>query len=474
MQEETETIRLPERKDSRIFLIGIGGCSMSGLALLLKNRGYDVLGASSIDTEYIPALRENGIRVFMQDDPALLAGVDLLVYSHAVSMENPLIAAAKREGIPILSRSGLLGRFSESYDRTVCVCGTHGKTTVTSMLAQLLIETGRDPTVHIGGIFPAMGGNVRAGKRDLFLTEACEYQRSFLRLRPSGIVLMNIEADHLDCYRDVDEIEETFGAFLQKLPEDGWALGFGEDERVLRQLRQLRCCTAAFGATGDCAYRMENAAEDPYGYHTFDFFHAGEKLGHVRMGIPGRFNAVNAAAALAAAHILGVDMPAACEILGRFRGAHRRFERTGTLNGAEVFHDYGHNPAEMKNAVSIARKRCQRGRLWAVMQPNNYVRVKELFRDYLRCTAEADITLVTEIYGDRRKDPGGIRSEMLVEGMRANGVCAVLTPELSDAAALLRGSVQPGDLVITMGGGDVYLLNELLKEPNERKAYESC
>lgn len=474
MSIELEDIRLHDLAGSTVFMIGIGGCSMSGLALLLKDRGFDVLGSSSIDTEYLPMLREHGIPIFMRDDPARLEGVDLLVYSHAISMDNPLIRAARHKGIPVVSRSWLLGQLSAVFDRTICVCGTHGKTTVTSMLALILIEAGRDPTVHIGGIFPAMGGNVRNGNSDLFLTEACEYQRSFLSLRPTGIVLMNIEAEHLDCYRDIDEIEETFGAFLGKLPEDGWALAFGEDERALNRLRSLSCRTAAFGTTGNCAYRIDNATEDLFGYYQFDFFHDSEILGHVRMGIPGRFNAVNAAAALSAAHMLGVDMPAACETIERFRGAHRRFELTGTINGAEVFHDYGHNPPEMKNAVSIARKRCRKGRLWAVMQPNNFVRVKELFQDYLTCTKEADITLVTDIYGDRTKDTGGINSKMLVEGMREHGVCAVLTSALSDAAAVLRESVQPSDLVITMGGGDIYLLNELLKEPEERIAHESC
>ena len=473
MTKNPEDAFLRNLTGGKVFMIGIGGCSMSGLALLLKVRGYDVLGSSSIETEYLPTLREHGIRVSMQDDPALLEDVGLLVYSHAVSMDNPLILAAKRNGIPVLSRSWLLGQISEEYSRAICVCGTHGKTTVTSMLAQILIGAGLDPTVHIGGIFPPMGGNVRNGNSDLFLTEACEYQRSFLSLSPTGIVLMNIEAEHLDCYRDVDEIEETFGAFLGKLPEDGWALGFGEDERVLNRLRRLPRRTAAFGMSCNCAYRMENVSEDPFGYFCFDYFHDAEKLGHVRMGIPGRFNAVNAAAALAAAHMLGVNMSAACESIERFRGAHRRFELTGTMNGAEIFHDYGHNPTEMKNAVSIARKRCQRGRLWAVMQPNNFIRVKELFQDYLTCTKQADITLVTDIYGDRTKDPGGISSEMLVEGMRGQGICAVSTPELLDAAALLRERVQPGDLVITMGGGDIYLLNELLKEPDKRRTHES-
>lgn len=474
MSEREESVKPGGLKERKVFMLGIGGCSMSGLALLLKSRGFEVAGTNSIDTEYIPVLREHGIRVSVGSScDELPEGVELLVYSHAIPMEHALICAAKKRGIPVRSRSWLLGQLSEEYGRAVCVCGTHGKTTVTSMLAQILIETGRDPTVHIGGIFPMMGGNVRSGNSGLFLTEACEYQRSFLSLRPTGIVLMNIEADHLDYYRDLDEIEGAFGAFLQNLPPDGWAVGYGEDDRVLNRLRSLDCHTAAFGESGNCEYRMENVCEDPFGYYQFDFVHNSEKQGHVRMGIPGRFNAVNAMAALSAAQLLGIDVSAACEIVGRFRGAHRRFELTGTLNGAEVFHDYGHNPEEMKNAVSIARKRCRNGRLWAVMQPKNVDRVKTLFQDYLTCTAEADFTLVTDIYEEREMDADKIRSEKLVEGMREHHLRAYLTPKMQDAAAMIRDGVLPGDLVLTMGCGDIYLLNELLKLPEDRSVNES-
>ena len=469
MSQKTPVEKLNIPEGSRIFMIGIGGCSMSGLALLLKSRGYDVSGSSTIETEYIPALKEHDIRIFWKDDPADLEGIDLVIYSHAISMDNILISAAIQKGIPILSRSRLLGQLTEEYDRTVCVCGTHGKTTVTSMIAQILIETGLDPTVHIGGIFPAMGGNIRIGNSPLFLTEACEYQRSFLHLYPTGIVLMNIEADHLDYYRDLNEIEEAFASFLERLPEDGWVLGYGEDKRVAKLLRSLNRRTAVFGMSEDCDYRIENVSEDPYGYFQFGFCHDGEKLGDVCMGIPGIFNAVNAAAALAAAHILGVNMTEACRIMGTFKGASRRFERTGTLNGAELYHDYGHNPVEMKNAVSIARRRCQNGRLWAVMQPNNYIRVKSLFNDYLTCTSEADITLVTDIYGNKKTDPGDICSEMLVEGMNSHNNRAILTPEMNDAAEAIREGVRPGDLVITLGGGDIWRLNEMLNKDGFKK-----
>ena len=465
MSGEKASVKLRDLRNGKIFMVGIGGCSMSGLALLLKRYGYDVSGSTSIETEYLPMLKEQRIRFCLGHDTARLEGVDLVIRTQAISMENALMSAAAERGIPIRSRSWLLGQLSEEFGQSVCVCGTHGKTTVTSMLAQILIETDLNPTVHIGGIFPAMGGSIRNGSENLFLTEACEYQRSFLSLHPTGIILLNIDVDHLDYYRDIDEIEETFASFLKKLPEDGWALGCGEDERIVRQLQKTACRTTLYGMSDRCAYRMKNAVEDPCGYYRFDFFHDKDRLGHVRMGVPGIFNALNATAALAAAYILGVDAAAACDSIGRFRGAHRRFECTGTWNGAEIFHDYGHNPTEMRNALSIGRKRCKSGRLWAVMQPHTYSRVKSLFEGFVTCTEEADITLVTDICGDREDDPGDINSGMLTEGMKKHGVNAFWTPGFDDAACMLRDGVRPGDLVITMGCGDIYRLNDMLKEP---------
>ena len=462
MSEKTESLTLDALKGGKVFMIGIGGCSMSGLAIILKEQGFEVSGSSPSGNEYTAMLNKHGIRVFQHADPERQADPDLVIYSHSVPLDHEMITAAKQKGIPVRSRSWLLGQLTEEYERSVCVCGTHGKTTVTSMIAQILIETGRDPTVHVGGIYPPMGGNIRIGKKELFVTEACEFQRSFLNLCPRGIVLLNIDADHLDCYRDIDEIEETFGTFLHKLPEDGWALGYGDDPRVLRQLEALKCRTAAYGLSAGCEYRMENTSEDEQGFYQFDFFHHEEKLGHVHMGIPGVFNALNAVAALASAHIMGVDATEACGIIGGFKGVHRRFERTGTLNGAEIFHDYGHNPAEMRNALSIARKRCRNGRLWAVMQPHTYSRVKTLFEELLTCTEEADITLVTDICGAREKDPGDINSGMLVEGMKKHGINAVWTPSFQETAKAIKKGVQPGDLVITMGCGDIDRLNDLL------------
>lgn len=445
----------------KIHMIGIGGSSMSGLARILQARGCTVSGSDMMEGESVRKLREAGIPVTVGHTAENVSGADLAVYSMAIAEEHVELEACRNLGIPVIERSVLLGQLTGEFENTIAVCGTHGKTTTTSMLAEILVNAGTDPTVHIGGVLNSIGGSIRSGSGSIFLTEACEYRRNFMNLQPASAILLNIDADHLDCYRDLDDIEGAFAAFLQKLPPDGWALGNGDDMRVLRSLRTLSCRVYTFGESESCDYRMHQPREDSRGCVTFRLLHRQQVLGQVSMTVPGDFNARNALAALAATHILGLDMEKACETVAQFRGAHRRFELTGILNGAELFHDYGHNPAEMRNAVSIARKRCRDGRLWAVMQPHTYSRVKTLFEDYLTCTEKADITLVTDIFAARESDPGDISSAMLVEGMKKHGVNAILTPSFEDAARLIRQGVQPGDLVITLGCGNIYQLNDL-------------
>ena len=443
----------------RIHMIGIGGSSMSGLAEMLLDQGYRVTGSDRDETYLVPFVREKGAEVFIGHRAENVRGADLVVYSAAIAPDNPERTEADRLGIPSIERAYLLGQLMEGYAKAVGVCGAHGKTTVTSMLSQMTLENGFDPGIHIGGRLDAIGGSTRVGHGDLFIAEACEYNRSFLHMPPTIAVVLNIDADHLDCYRDLDEIEETFGRYLAMLPENGTAVGNGDDPRVLRRLRKLTCRVTTFGFGKENDWYPENLREDERGYAEFDLMRRGEKKARVRMGVPGDFNVLNALAAIAAAAEIGLAPEKAAETVARFTGAHRRFELTDEINGVEIFHDYGHNPAEMRNALSIARKRCK-GRLWAVMQPHTFSRVRTLFDQYLTCTEAADFTLVTDICAAREKDPGDLNSGMLVDGMRKNGIDAVWTPSFDDTEAYLKTHCRPGDLVLTMGCGDINLLND--------------
>ncbi len=451
--------RIRDIPGGRIHLIGIGGSSMSGLAEMLMDQGYNVSGSDRDEGYLIHHVREKGCRVFIGHRPENVHGADLVVYSAAISRDNPERAEAEKEGIPSIERAVLLGQLMEGFGKSVGICGAHGKTTVTSMLSQILLEDGKDPSIHIGGRLDAIGGSTRVGHSDIFVAEACEFNRSFLQLRPTVAVVLNIDADHLDCYRDLDEIEETFGQFMRLLPEDGVAIGNGDDERVRRQIGKLNCRKVFFGNGPENDWYPEDVEEDELGRSAFTLRHGDGKGVRVEMGVPGGFNRMNGLAAIAAAAELGVAPEKAAEILKRFTGAHRRFEKTDEIDGVEIFHDYGHNPAEMRNALSIARKRCK-GNLWAVMQPHTFSRVRTLFDQYLTCTEEADYTLVTDICAAREKDPGDLNSGMLVEGMKQHGIRATWTPSFDETEKWLREHWAPGDLVLTMGCGDINLLND--------------
>ena len=440
-------------------MIGIGGSSMSGLAEMLIDKGYQVTGSDREETYLVHYAREKGATVFVGHDAANVRGADLVVYSAAISADNPERKEAEKLGIPQIERAFLLGQLMDGFSKAVGICGAHGKTTVTSMLSQILVENGLDPSVHIGGRLDAIGGSTRVGHSDIFVAEACEFNRSFLRLKPTVAVVLNIDADHLDCYRDIDEIEAVFGEFLGLVPDCGTVIGNGDDPRIRKQMEKLRCNKITFGFQNNNNWHPDHLHEDSLGYASFDLMNDGIKTTEIQMGVPGDFNVLNALAATACAACLGIPPEKSCDTLKKFTGAHRRFELTDTIDGVEIFHDYGHNPTEMRNAIAIARKRCK-GTLWAVMQPHTFSRVRTLFDQYLTCTAEADFTLVTDICAAREKDPGDLNSGMLVEGMEQNGINAVWTPSFDDTEQYLKDHWKAGDLVITMGCGDINKLND--------------
>ena len=374
----------------------------------------------------------------------------------------------ERLGLPSIERATLLGQLMEGFDTAIGVCGAHGKTTTTSMLSQVLMECGMDPSIHIGGSLDFIGGSTHIGRSGMFVAEACEFNASFLHLRPTVAVVLNIDADHLDFYRDIDHIEETFGKFLALLPPDGTAIGNGDDKRIMRLFSALSVRRLTFGLGEGCDYTPGRLTYDEYGHASFDLCFHGDVLGQITLQVPGEFQVYNALAALACAHSQGADMAMACHAMNEFKGAHRRFELTGEVEGVKLYHDYGHNPTEMRNVLSVARLQ-PHGRLWAVMQPHTYSRVKRLFDDYLTCTEAADFTLVTDIYAAREKDPGDIKASQIVEGMRAHGINAVHTPTFDDTEAYLRAHWQPGDLVLTMGCGNINQLNDQIWEHEQAK-----
>ncbi len=452
----------------RVFFVGIGGCSMSGLARLMKWLGHSVAGSDKVRSHKTDALSDDGIDIYIGHDGANIENADLIVYTAAISDDNPELTRARELGIETLERCDLIGRLMEGFERSVAIAGTHGKTTTTSMLAQTFISAGEDPSVHIGGELDFLGGSTRLGTGDAFIIEACEYRKSFLRFRPTDAVILNIDEDHLDCYKDLDDIERAFSDFANLVPEDGRVVGCGDDPRVRRVLAGLKCKTRTYGLEAHNELRAENITYDELGCASFTATLFGHPLAEIELRVPGEHNVRNALAVVGMASEYSLPMSLVSKALSEFSGAHRRFELTSVTDGVRVYQDYGHNPTETKNVLRVARVQAK-GRLIAVLQPHTYSRTKKLFDGFTKCFDDADTVLVTDICGAREKDPGDINSDMLVKAMRERGIDARHTPTFDDTENWLRANWRPGDTVVTLGCGDIDLLNEQIAAHGDTK-----
>lgn len=443
----------------RVHFIGVGGSSMSGLAGLLKDEGYLVSGSDKTRSHKTDHLVEKGIDVHIGHAAENVHGADVIVYSAAISMENAERKEALRLGIPQIERCDLIGQLMAGSSFAIGVSGTHGKTTTTSMLAQAFISAGADPSIHIGGELDFIGGSTRRGSSGDFIVEACEFNNSFLHFCPTVAIITNIDEDHLDFFGDIDHIEEAFHKYTLLLPENGWCIAWGDDARARRVCLNSKCNHLTYGLGAENDLRAENLVYDAQGCASFDACLHGESIGHFHIGVASKANMLDGLAVIAACHIRGLDMQKVAEALSSFVGAHRRFELTSTTDGVRCYTDYGHNPAEIRNALQIASLQPHKA-LWSVFQPHTYSRTKTLFDQFLETFDLADHVLITDICAAREVDPGDIHSGMLIEPLRARGVDAVLTPSFDDAEAYLRAHWQSGDVMVSHGCGDIDLLNE--------------
>ena len=457
-----------EMGGKHLHFIGIGGSSMSGLARFMLQKGCVVSGSDRDASHKTEALEKLGVKVCIGHSAENVHGADLVVYSAAIPESNPERAEAKKLGIPQVERAVLLGRLMSTFDQAVCVSGTHGKTTTTSMIAQIFVEAGEDPGVHIGGELDAIGGGTRVGGGNTFIAEACEYSGSFWHFYPTIAVILNIDEDHLDFYKDLDDIEASFRRFAGLVPEDGWVVGWGDDPRVRRVLSSLKCRTRTYGLEPYNELRAEDISYDELGRPRFTVTLYGHPLCEVELAVSGEKNLLDALAAIAVSDIAELPMSRVSETLAHFTGAHRRFDLTSVTDGVRIYQDYAHNPAEMKTAIHIAAMQ-PHGTLWAVWQPHTYSRTKALFNGFVETFDEADHVLITNVMGARESDPGDIKSEMFLEPLRARGKKVDVTPTFDDAEAYLRSHWHSGDLVITLGCGNIDLLNEQIAKKGDTK-----
>ena len=446
-----------------IHFIGIGGISMSGLASVLLGRGFKVTGSDSKESPLTDMLTEHGASiVYGQKAENISPDCDVVVYTAAIHPDNPEYAQAVCLGIPMLTRAQLLGEIMQNYAVPVAVAGTHGKTTTTSMLSLMAIAADLDPTISVGGILKDIGGNIRVGSSETFIAEACEYTNSFLSFNPKISIILNIDADHLDFFKDLDDIRHSFRLFAEILPEDGTLVVNGEIPDLPGFTQGLKCHVVPYG-TPDCLYTAENITYDPYGFGSFDLVREGTLLGRITLKVPGRHNISNALAAITAADAMGIGFDAMAAGLSVYRGTDRRFEKKGEVNGAVIIDDYAHHPTEIQATLDTAH-RYPHKKLWCVFQPHTYTRTSKLFDRFADVLAQADEVLLAPIYAARETDTLGVSSDKLAEAVRQRGTKAASYPCFEQIEDYLRAHAQEGDLILTVGAGDVTRIGSDLAE----------
>ena len=436
-------------------LVGIGGVSMSPLAEVLHKMGVTITGSDMNDSATVEHLRSLGIPVAIGPRAENVQGADLIIRTAAVHDDNPEIAQAHAQGIPVFERAQAWGSIMRGYKNALCISGTHGKTTTTSMCTHIIMAAQMDPTVMIGGTLPLLGSGYRVGHGDTIILESCEYCNSFLSFFPTVAVILNIEADHLDFFKDLDDVEHSFRAFADRVPENGVIVANADDASTMHTLEGETRPVLTFGLEeGDV-----HAANLTWnrGLPTFDIIYRGEVFTRVGLRVPGEHNVKNALAAAAAAISLAVSPKAVSEGLNAFRGAGRRFEHKGTYNGAEVFDDYAHHPGELQALLSATRTLGYE-RIICAFQPHTYTRTKALFDDFVKVLRQPDTTLLAEIYPARETDNLGISSQNLADQIPGSIYC----PTLEDVTVRLKELAQPGDLILTVGAGNIYTAGEAL------------
>lgn len=465
-----ESSKLMEKGD-KIYLVGIGGIGLSAIAKVLLEEGYRVSGSDlkpSLITDNLAGL---GAIIHEGHRAENVDNAQLVIVSSAIPPDNPEVLEAKRQGIPVVKRDWVLGEMTKGR-YTIAVAGSHGKTTITAMIALILTEADLDPSFIVGGILENLGTNAKAGGGKHFIIEADEYDRTFLGLEPDVAVITNVEIDHPDCYPELDDMVEAFKDFLGLVPNGGYIVGCGDEERVRRlletgslKLRADRMVTYGLGEGAD--WQAVDIRSNELSGNDFVVLHDGRAVGKFGLRIPGVHNVQNALAAIAVAHRLGLDLEGVGETLRNFRGVRRRFEVKGEAGGVTVIDDYAHHPTQLRTTLQAAKERYPNRTIWAVFQPHTYSRTKVLLGEFAESFADADHIIVTDIYAAREFDTLGVSAADIVAHMDHSD--ARYIADLHDVVAYLLPRLEPGDVLITLGAGDGYRVGESVLAELEKK-----
>ncbi|MDF2512227.1 MAG: murC [Herbinix sp.] len=458
-------------KPCRIHFIGIGGISMSGFAEYLHTLGFKVSGSDAHESNITDHLTELGIEFHLGQKPSnITSDIEVVVYTAAISADNEELQEVKSRNLPMLTRAEMIGQVMLNFNNAVAVSGTHGKTTTTSILSSIFIEGNLDPTISVGGILDVIGGNIRLGKSEHFITEACEYTNTFLQFNPKRSIILNIDEDHLDFFKDLADIRNSFRAFAKRLPQDGQLYINGEIDHYEEIISDLECEVFTYGITDPLYSKSANAAYDfsadnvefdENSIGSFDFYYKGQFIDRIQLNVIGIHNVSNSLPAIGLSMQVGVPLEAIKKALLGFHNSKRRFEYKGEIGGVTIIDDYAHHPTEVTATLQAARNR-PHNTLWCVFQPHTYTRTRQHLTEFAQSLSLADKIVLADIYAAREKNPGDISSKDLARELEKLGKEVHYFDSFDEIENFLLENCINGDLLITMGAGDIVSVGENL------------
>ena len=450
------------KKYKKVHMVGIGGVSMSGIAEILINFGFSVTGSNNVETETTKKLERAGIKVSIGHNAENITDQDVVVYSAAIKQDNPELVTAKIKDIPIIERADFLGELTRCYKDTITISGTHGKSTTTSMVSLCFLEALKDPSIQVGADIKQLDGNYKVGNSEYFIIEACEYVESFLKFSPKSEIILNIDNDHLDYFKNFENIKNAFVKYVKLLPDDGLLVVNGDDKNALDLTQYTKATSITYGISNkNTDFFAVNIVFDNNGFPEFDVYAKGEFYGRIKLNVPGMHNVLNALACIALCDYYGIKLDSIQKALISFTGADRRFEFKGTVNGANIYDDYGHHPTEIiATAKALMNKKYNKS--WVVFQPHTYSRTKNLMDDFAKALLNFDNIIILDIYAAREKNTYGITSKDLADKICSLGKDALYIPDFNDCVNYLKENVHENDIIITQGAGTVTEIGPML------------
>ena len=455
------------KKYKNIHMIGIGGVSMSGIAAILKNWGFNITGSDKSESENTIKLAEYGIKVTIGHNLKDVANSDVVVYSAAIKEDDPEICKAHELNIPTIERADFLGEITRCFKDTICISGTHGKTTTTSMVSLCFIEALENPSIQVGAYLKQIDGNYLVGSSEHFIIEACEYVESFLKFSPKAEIVLNIDNDHLDYFKTFENIKNAFIKYVKLLPKDGILITNGDDNNCLDLLEHTNAQTITYGITNkNTNFFAVNIVFDDDGFPEFDVYHNDEFYERIKLSVPGMHNVLNSLACIALCDFYKIDKKYIKSALSKFTGAHRRFEFKGKINNnVSIYDDYAHHPTEIiATAKSLMNKKYNKS--WVIFQPHTYSRTKTLLEDFAKAILNFDNIIILDIYAAREKNTYNITSKDLVTKIISLGKDAKYIPDFEDCVKYVKNHVDNNDIVITLGAGTVTNIGNMLADKN--------